>query len=473
MTYQNIRFIAYTLDTMPKVDSNGKESYLGVAAPAGSPHTVDIDARCALMLRAIQTAAAQLPASSPAQPAGGELNVFMAPEFFFRGPLGAYSMDEVQLVINRMQTMVAAPEWSDWLFVFGSIVGFSAPTYDMPPYAIDPGKPREAFNFTLTQQGGPEHVGAIGAKVVMKELQSSCDFIAALGVAGAQLVSNVTYVDAGASGAGREQQQLAYDGAGVFACADITWGVEICLDHYNNSDGYGRLQRSPQLPGEQQIQVQLVPSGGMRIQELQTMAMPGGYVFNCDGQNGGSATLKRVDAIGSPPTHALADIAALATYAVDGGPLALADASPPPSPISIDELYARGAGSIIVFAPVVIPAPATVPGYLLQLNWQASNAYQFNFQLVYDAQGAFVTALCQIRSTRKNFGDRSYFLPLHMQTRDVANADIRFHINIVPGPSGDSSFVRCQIDTPQFRADGFCLEFKAAYAGQDSCIVSW
>jgi len=346
---------------MPQKDSDGKQSSLGVpAVPADALHTADIDARCGLMLRAMQTAAARLPTSSPSLPPGSVLNVFMAPEFFFRGPLGAYSMEEVQLVITRLQTITAAPDWSDWLFVFGSILGFSSPTFDTPPYAIDPSKPKEVYNFTLTQLGGPGNADGIGANVVVKELQSGCDFIAGVQGQGAQLIGNVNYIAASAYGPGREQQQLDYNGAAIFTQQDITWGVEICLDHYTNIGATGRLQRSPQLPGDRQIQVQLVPSGGMSIQQLQTMAMPGGYIFNCDGAAGGSATLAQVNPAGRPSAFSLSNIPAANTCPVDNGPIALPDSSPPPVPASVasEELFAGGLRSMTI-------ARATSPSSML------------------------------------------------------------------------------------------------------------
>lgn len=473
MTYQNIRFIAYAVGTMPQKNGDGTKTYLGLPPdPADAPHTADIDARCALMLRAIQTAAAQLPTQSPPAAAGTLLNVFMAPEFFFRGPLGAYSMDEVAMVTGQLQAMVKGPEWVDWLFVFGSILGYASQTRDTPPYDIDPALPKEVYNFTLTQQGGLGDTPGIGAHAILKELKSTADFISSSATPDALLTGNVEYLGAGNSGAGREQQQVAYDGAGIFTQAGITWGVEICLDHYSNLQNTGRLQRSPQLPGEQQIQVQLVPSGGMSIHDPQTMAMPGGFVFNCDGYGNGSARLKQVTAAGAP-APALTDIAALGSYAVDGGDIAV-DTSPPTPPVGIAQLYPSGAGNIVLFGPVAIPAAATVGGRALTASWLAKDAYRFDFKLVYDAANQFQAALCKITSTRKDFYDRQYFLPLKMRSKDKAHADIRFNISF-EGPvvdpddaSGFANSIRCQVVTREFSCDGVFLAFNDTFSGPDS-----
>jgi hypothetical protein len=483
MTYQNIRFIAYTIGTIQEPAGGGVDTYPGVpAAPGDVLHTVDINARCDLMLRAIQTAAANLPTVSPPVNAGTELKVFMAPEFFFRGPLGAYSMEEVQLVTGRLQNMVKGGDWQDWLFVFGSILGYSFPTADTPPYDIDPFRPKEVYNFTLTQQGGTGSADGIGANAVVKELQAGCDFLAATTTADAMLTGNVEYMDAGASGDGREQQWKNYDGAGIFTQAGITWGVEICLDHYNSrypSGRQGRLQRSPQLPGDQQIQVQLVPSGGMSIHDGQTMAMPGGYVFNCDGFGGGSAQLKLVNAAGAlAPT--LTDVPSTGSYAVDGGAIAV-DASPPGDPVTIAQLYASGAGQIVLFGQVAVPAAAAVAGQAQTVNWPASEAYQFDFTLVYDAAGVFQLALCEIISTFQNFGGRQYFLPLAMQTKDRQHLDIDIDIELAGAVNNDDggsvthfdNSISCRIATREFNFEGIVIAFNNIYSGPDSIYSSF
>ena len=242
MPYQNVQFIAYAIDTAPQENADGSETYLGLD---GRP-VQDIEARCTLMTRAILTAQAHLPQASPPEPAGTTLKVFLAPEFFFRGPTGAYQMDDVQRVIGTLQDFVADEQWADWAFGFGTIVGTSAPAPGSPP-VIDPDGIQEIYNFTLFQQGGVAAKGHAGARVVMKELMSGIDFIADEANPGGLLLGQVEYLAAGAAGGpGRENQKVNYDGAGIFGLAGITWAIEICLDHRYTVQ---RLQRSPQRPG--------------------------------------------------------------------------------------------------------------------------------------------------------------------------------------------------------------------------------
>ena len=120
------------------------------------------------MLAAMRQAKTMLP--PPASPPVSRLNVFMAPEFFFRGKTGAYSMDDVQVAIATLQEIAADPEWDDWLFEFGTIIG----NYE----DSDASTPTQICNFALVQQGGAAAQGPDGARAIVKELMSGVDFIA-------------------------------------------------------------------------------------------------------------------------------------------------------------------------------------------------------------------------------------------------------------------------------------------------------
>lgn len=59
------------------------------------------------------------------------LKVFSLPEFFFRGPLGAYPLQDVlgdafhtDGFIYQLQQLLAGDRWASWVGVFGTIIGF-------------------------------------------------------------------------------------------------------------------------------------------------------------------------------------------------------------------------------------------------------------------------------------------------------------------------------------------------------------
>jgi len=451
MAYNNVRFMGYVIDTTPELNPNGSQIYLGLNNPQ-----LDIEARCELMLRAMETARDALPPQSPPLPPGDTLNVFMAPEFFFRGVSGAYQMDDVQLAILTLQGMAAADDWTDWVFVFGTILGTSSPTLKTVPYDIDPLANKEVYNFALVQQGGIAAQGDTGARVVMKELKSRVDFIAAAANPGGLLLGEVNHLaPSTSSGPGREQQVVNYDGAGVFSLAGITWGLEICLDHLGT---VRRLQKSPQLPGENLIQLQLVPSCGMGVEAPSVITQFGGYVFNCDGwRNTRHSTLAEQ----VPP---LTDVVLATSTPVSNAPIALQSTSPVQD-VSIDDLYASGPGVINTYPVRAIPAQQTVPGSTVPLFWQASADYQFAFTLVYDDNGNYVTMVCEPRSKKTNFYGNNYYLPLSLQTQDTLKQDVSIQMKLIPGSSPFAGAVWCKINVPGFVFEGNAFEFSAATSG--------
>ncbi len=387
MPYDQIVFIGYAIDTTPDA-STPVESYRGI-----TPAADDIAARCQLLASVLETARANLP--PPSSPPARTLYVFMIPEFFFRGPTGAYAMDDVQTAIAALQALVSDARWSDWVFEFGTIVG--------QWITDDPSAPVQICNFALTQQGGLAAQGSDGARAVVKELKSGVDFIAGSASPGSLLLGEVDHQPGADSGGGKERQQASYDGAGIFDLAGLTWGTEICLDHLE-----GRLQRSPQMPGESLVQVQLVPSCGADIMPPAMIAQPGGYAFNVDGWRDGQAHTRLVRIGATQP-----DLPRRAPV-----PIAVTQVTLPQSPprtVTIGQIYAGGAGVLSVYEPVPAPPALSVPGHTASFTWRASASpsWTFTFFLIFDPAGQFSLALCTIHNTEIDFGARRYFLPIN------------------------------------------------------------
>lgn len=437
MAYQQLQFIGYSIDTAPRRNPDGSYTYLGLPIPQQ-----DIQARCELMLRAIQTAQANLPQASPPEAPGTTLKVFMAPEFMFRGATGAYQMDDVQLTIETLQRLAADDQWADWAFAFGTILGVSSSHQTDPPYRIDPLAIKEIYNFLLVQEGGVDSQGQTGARAVMKELKSGIDFIAGAANAGGLLLGEVEpLAPAAGGGPGRELQRLAYDGAGIFPIRGMTWAADICLDHLEE-----RLQRSPQLPGADEIQVQLVPSCGADVYEAGVVALPGGYVFNVDGHNGSHVTLQRA---GTP----LETIYPRAPIDVDGRDIELTGTSPVQQ-VAINQLYRFGAGKIVIYNALPVPAAGKVTGTIVPLEWMASDHYLFRFDLVYDGNDDIRTVLCEVVSRKTDFDGNNYFLPFRVKTKDKAGMDVDIGIHEGPGSDGYDKAVWCKINVPGFVFEG-------------------
>jgi hypothetical protein len=110
----------------------------------------DLDGRLAVMNRALEVSldAPDLDESN------STLKIFLAPEFFFRGPMGAYSAEDPALLElgDKLRSMVADTRWRDWVFVFGSVIG--ATKIARPEKTNLTGGPSwDAYNFAIVQRG--------------------------------------------------------------------------------------------------------------------------------------------------------------------------------------------------------------------------------------------------------------------------------------------------------------------------------
>ena len=381
MPYTNIRCIGlstYAGATAPNYDTvvGTQQHYLRTGTYTGLPNaSADIQARCAYVQAAIQTARNLFIANDNAN----HLKVFMTPEFLFRGAAGAYSFEKRDELIRRLYNLVANPIYADWLFVFGSILSWSAPTKRRSVFnrtrVLNDYRAKEVYNTVLAVPGGwrdypnlrnaawgrlagtklpadfsEQHFRAeMGADVgwcVTKKFRSSVDFIWFDNFINGRGSANLTDVDIDTyrdimfdkgimkgyaqamsdwqvwreirgimQNAQVAQQQQAearslranhrirtsraerkivarapawavprtyhrYAGTAVLQHDNVSIAVEICLDHLQQ-----RLKQDTTRNGES-VDLHLIPSAGMAIQDNAIVAKNNGHVFNNDGARG-------------------------------------------------------------------------------------------------------------------------------------------------------------------------------------------
>jgi hypothetical protein len=337
-TYSDVQFIGYAVSSSgvknPKsvTPNNGKTwfiqgDYVGTKGDKVNGEAQDVENRLAIMKDALTKAKAlgKIDASPKC------LKVFVSPEFFFRGPRGAYEMDDYQKAIAGLAKL-AKENKQDWVFCFGSVLGMwkdhaetlkkvrakytdeahkrliaaeeqklmdsSVPKKTDPAklasWAVleaiaalvkdgklpDPGvdETLECRNVVLVAQGSKSEGEG---HAVVKEFTSTVDFTVLnaagkLSVKDVAMHSAISPVEADTGDRkGKEVQVVKYDGRGVFKLAGVTFGVEICLDHHENVK---RLKSA-----NAKVQVHLVPSCGMSLKEPSLVACDGGLAFNCDG----------------------------------------------------------------------------------------------------------------------------------------------------------------------------------------------
>jgi len=130
-TYRKVQCVAYVIQPGSTLDP----VYLGKASA-----DLDIQKRCEIMRAAVAVAHRRVEELKPPPPANlfarlarnignvdRVLKIFMAPEFFFRGEDGAYPIEMVEKILPAMAKETRKSKYKDWLFVFGTAIGYQNP----------------------------------------------------------------------------------------------------------------------------------------------------------------------------------------------------------------------------------------------------------------------------------------------------------------------------------------------------------
>ena len=227
------------------------------------------------------------------------LKIVMVPEFFLRGPFGAYStaqaiyFDQILLdVADEIRDIVRDDFFQHYLFVFGTVI--AARVLD------DPEKPwwqenvssanLGYLNFAPLVKGGSNHKHDY---VVTKHYISSADFLDRTLLLNPKRSKVHQYADV----SDRFQEAL-FEKRGTtvvennFIQVDgLRIGIEICLDH-RLGVLWDNIQ-TEQVKGGL-VDIQLIVSAGMAIERGPNPVVPGGVVYLTDGE-ASSAACQRAD----------------------------------------------------------------------------------------------------------------------------------------------------------------------------------
>lgn len=497
MSYTKLQYIAYVLDTNFQPAGESPACYRGLDAPVADYTKQDLDAladlgldcngppgiaaqdiaaRVALVKCAIDTAN-----NGPALGGSDTLKIFMMPEFFFRGTTGAYGMDSVQAAVGALRKLASDDTYTDWLFVFGTIVGsaelgnvgWSRPLASSS-VAKQPSALSEIYNFSLVQRGGTTNQR--DGLIVMKEFISDQDFIprpnglaqsAAL-PPGMLFADSVVSMVAGENGTGRENQVFSADGRGIFDCAGIRFGMEICLDHAAQ-----RLSWSPQTPGDQQVQVQLVSSCGMSRKSNSLILDGTGYVFCCDGKGWGATASQP---LAQPPVSFVPTVWPLKPSTVTVGAInvpiktlfgpgyTMARLNDPGQGVLGPTSSHSESGAIVAYAPLPVPSPGAVPGQMRRFL-STDGGYHVVVTLFYDDHGNYVNASVTVDNAEVGLFGLAQPVPMALNLR-LDGVRGQFSIEFTKTQSGDSHAISCTSDLPGFGQSGRTLMFGPKFQSQ-------
>lgn len=243
------------------------------------------------------------------------LKIFVAPEFFWRGPTGAYSFDSITdpsrveedesnalgQISRGLEAIAGQEKYKDWLFVFGTIVAFAEEANGKTNTNIRRHKNTNAeesqyefLNFSPVYRGyDPSTATGAGTKfIVPKYYISGIDFLTNDRPDPAddqRFYDNKVFRDIQSWLEAERGYQIVFDS--WFFVDDIAFSLEVCLDHSQGvakffldsnlknmpSGGGGAVSKPPGA------QISLVSSAGMSIVAKSLALLSGGTIFLQDG----------------------------------------------------------------------------------------------------------------------------------------------------------------------------------------------
>jgi hypothetical protein len=304
--YTGTQFISFTINTFggfaEKGECKGKEiDYTGGEGPTcylGNSQNIteDFEHRLDLLIEVLDGLKKDIQAEDPKiDHRKHVLKIFMLPEFYLRGPDGAYTMEELMddgilfQAAHRLSNYIATPEFSDYLFVFGTVIAASRPEINNNDYARPWDAPTLDDNQVLYYNFAPVFRGGIKGKnerfIIPKKIISKIDFLNNIGrlpnpVAGRDPKVQITQYDSIP-----KHFETFLESRGIKLMRDniiyvdgIRIGIEICVDHK-----LGVLWDTIQKTGGDLVDVHLITAAGMVIEFGPNPVVPGGSVYMSDG----------------------------------------------------------------------------------------------------------------------------------------------------------------------------------------------
>lgn len=249
------------------------------------------------------------------------LKIVMIPEFFWRGPHGAYSTDLMvppQTMLadlsDHIRELISGEFWNDFLFVFGTIIAADTPGDPREPWEMDSAQDIVYYNWAAVQKGGPTHRHRY---LVSKQYVSTADFLSRTTLPNPR----EKYENTATYGKIDGELQDVFEGRNITLITDnvlemdgLRIGLEICLDH-NKGTLWNHIQ-TEDLP---LVDILLITSAGMSIERGPNPVVPGGVVYLCDGEASSAACMRTDNDEFQPDTVCRGDIGGLKHIPL-GGP---------------------------------------------------------------------------------------------------------------------------------------------------------
>jgi len=322
--YINTQFISFTINTIggiadkgeckgQPVDPNNGFCYLGNRKNI----TEDISHRLEIVDQVLQRIKRDASAKSPdIDHRDDVLKIVMIPEFFWRGPNGAYSTDLLKTSVvsdltERLREKVRDDFFNDFLFVFGTFIAADTPNDPRKPWELTSAQSVEYFNFASVQKGGSKHQHRY---LVTKRYISTVDFLSRTTLPNPTEENKNLYgelPDAILDFIKKRNVTLITNN--ILELDGLRIGLEICLDHRRGT--LWDTIKAHQLP---LVDILLVTSAGMSIERGPNPVVPGGAVYLCDGEASSAACLRTDNHEFSPDSVCRGEVGGLKHVPVGG-----------------------------------------------------------------------------------------------------------------------------------------------------------
>ncbi|GKY93811.1 hypothetical protein MPSEU_000348300 [Mayamaea pseudoterrestris] len=311
--YRATQFISFTINTMGGLAKYGEckhrhvDNNLGTCYLGDYNITNDVHQRV-LILKQVLHRLKQDRNGTRIDPDPSTLKVMMVPEFYMRGPHGAYAATQIIDKHNgstttpgllmeaaaKIRQVIADDFFENWLFVFGTLT-YAQVDDDQPEkpwWSYDDLNATEVIylNFAPVLMGGTGHNHYY---VMTKKYISVGDFLGRTTLPDPTLLHIKQYAhlhESSVLSKALEAHNTKLVEHNIITIHGIRIGVEICLDHL-----LGRLWKTIQEEENSQlVDMHLIVSGGLDIESGPNPVVQGGVVYNTDGE-ASSAACTRTD----------------------------------------------------------------------------------------------------------------------------------------------------------------------------------
>ena len=311
--YIATQFVSFTINTLGGLESMGEchghvvstsgECYLG------NVHNITEDVQHRLNIVKLILAklrADQFHREHDIDHSDDVLKIVMLPEFFWRGPQGAYSTKEflsdngvLVQVSNQIRKLIDGEFFNDFLFVFGTVIAAQSvldPSMESTwesnqgNNSVPSSGPIEFFNFASVAKGGP------GGKyfAVTKKYISDADFLSHATLPNPKDNDIHDYTAMGdAFETAFSQRNITIVRDNVVELDGLRIGIEICLDH-RLGVLWNHLKTKHQA---ELVDVLLITSAGMAIEDGPNPIVTGGVVYLSDGGASSAACMRTDDSL--------------------------------------------------------------------------------------------------------------------------------------------------------------------------------